>query len=126
MKLAEIKEILQAEILTTEFDPELDIEIGCSSDLMSDILAFAQPGSVLVTSLINVQVINTANIADIKVVCFVMDKDPHQSIITHAEKNSIAVLKTKFTTFECCGLLYMNGLKSCNYTKFDNFKTYII
>ena len=115
MKLPEIKEILEAEVLTGEYNSEIDIKVGCSSDLMSEILAFGKPGSLLLTSLANVQVINTANVADIKVVCFVMGKTLNENIINLAKKNDIIVLVTKLTTFESCGRLYKNGIKSCSY-----------
>ena len=119
MKLIKIKEILEAEVVSGEYDPETEIEIGCSSDLMSEILAFGKPGSILLTSLMNIQVINTANVADIKAVCFVMGKIPDENIINLAKKNDIIVFITKFTTFESCGRLYKNGLKSCSYLNFE-------
>ena len=119
MKLIEIKELLEAEIVSGEYDPEIEIKIGCSSDLMSEVLAFGKPGSILLTSLTNIQVTNTANVADIKVVCFVMEKIPDENIINLAKKNDIVVLTTKLTTFESCGRLYKNGLKSCSYFNLD-------
>ncbi len=119
MKIMEIKEILEAEVLTGEYDPETEIEIGCSSDLMSEILAFGKPGAILLTSLTNIQVINTANVSDIKVVCFVMGKIPDENIINLARKNDVIVFITKLTTFESCGRLYKNGLKSCSYFNLD-------
>ena len=119
MKLKEIQEILQAEVLTGKYDPEIEIEIGCSSDLMSEILAFGKPDSILLTCLTNIQVINTANVSDIKVVCFVMGKIPNENIIKLARKNDIIVFITKLTTFESCGRLYKNGIKSCNYCNLD-------
>jgi len=119
MKLKEIIEILEADVLTGDFDPLIEIEIGCSSDLMSEILAYGKPNSILLTSLMNIQVINTANVADIKVVCFVMGKKVHENIINLAKRNSITVLASKLTTFESCGRLYMNGLKSCSYLDND-------
>ncbi len=115
MKLIEIQELLEAEVLSEKFDPEAEIQVGCSSDLMSEILAYGKPGSILLTSLMNIQVINTANVADIKVVCFVMGKVPNENIINIAKKNDIVILITKFTTFESCGRLYKNGLNSCSY-----------
>ena len=115
MKLKEIKELLEAEVLSGQYDPETEILIGCSSDLMSEILAFGKPGSILLTSLMNIQVINTANVADIKAVCFVMGKTPTENIINLAKKNDIVVLITELTTFESCGRLYKNGIKSCSY-----------
>lgn len=115
MKLSKIKNLLEAEVVTGEYNPEEDILIGCSSDLMSEILAFGKPGSILLTSLTNIQVINTANVSDIKVVCFVMGKNPDKVMVKSAMLNGVTVLKTRFTTFESCGLLYKNGLKSCSY-----------
>ena len=89
MKLSIIRELLEAEIVSGEYDPELEIKIGCSSDLMSEILAYGKPDSVLLTSLNNIQVINTANVADINVVCFVMGKIPNENMINLAKKNGI-------------------------------------
>ena len=115
MNLREIKELLEAEVLTGEYDPELDVQVGCSSDLMSEILAFGKPDSILLTSLMNIQVINTANVSDIKVVCFVMGKTPDENILNSARRNNITVLASKYTTFESCGRLFKAGLKSCDY-----------
>lgn len=119
MKLKEIKEFLEADVLTGEYDPAMDVQIGCSSDLMSEILAFGKPDSILLTSLMNIQVINTANVSDIKVVCFVMGKTPDDNIINSAKRNDITILATKFTTFESCGRLFKAGLKSCDYMDID-------
>ncbi|MCK4980177.1 MAG: hypothetical protein KAS62_07265 [Candidatus Delongbacteria bacterium] len=119
MKLKEIKEILEAELLTDNYDPEMDISLGASSDLMSDILAFGKPGSILLTSLNNLQAINTANVADIKVVCFVQSKIPNESIINLANRDNITVFITKLTMFVSCGKLFQSGLEGCNYLTFE-------
>ena len=119
MKIIEIKKLLEAEVVSGKYDTEAEIQIGCSSDLMSEILAFGKPGSILLTSLMNIQVINTANVADIKAVCFVMGKIPDKKIINLAKKNDIVVLITQLTTFESCGRLYKNGLNSCGYFNLD-------
>ena len=119
MKLKEIKEILAAEVLTENYNPELEVKIGCSSDLMSDILAYGEPGSLLLTSLTNIQAINTANVADIKVVCFVQSKIPNESVIKLALKDGIIVFTTKLTMFVSCGKLFRSGLEGCSYLTFE-------
>ncbi|MBN2789232.1 MAG: hypothetical protein JXR69_03505 [Candidatus Delongbacteria bacterium] len=119
MKLKEIKEVLEADVLTDNYDPEMEIALGCSSDLMSDILAFGKPDSILLTSLNNIQAINTANVADIKVVCFVQSKIPNEMIIKLAERDDIIVLSTKLTMFVSCGKLYSIGLEGCSYLTFE-------
>lgn len=117
MKLKKIIELLEAEVITGEYNPELDVHVGCSSDLMSEILAYGKPGSVLLTSLMNIQVINTANVSDIKVICFVMGKNPSETIVNLAKKYGITLLISKLTTFESCGRLFKDGLHSCSYTE---------
>ena len=119
MKLNKIKEILEAELLTDNYDPEMEVTLGCSSDLMSDILAYGKPGSILLTSLNNIQAINTANVADIKVVCFVQSKTPNEMIINLAKRDNITVFRTKLTMFVGCGKLFQSGLEGCRYLTFE-------
>ena len=71
MKLSKIKELLDAKVLTdTPFeDVEINSAFGC--DLMSDVLAFVQDQSLLLTGLVNPQVIRTAEMLDISVIVFV-------------------------------------------------------
>jgi len=64
MKLREIREILQAEIICGEDRMDDDIRFAGGSDLMSDVLAFGQPGILLLTGLTNTQSVRTADIID--------------------------------------------------------------
>lgn len=56
MTIEEIKKILEAGVV---FCPDCEIEMGCGSDLMSDVLAFVKSNSLLLTGIINPQVIRT-------------------------------------------------------------------
>ncbi len=71
MTLGQIKEVLEAEFLCGEGSIEREIEMACASDLMSDVLAFARPRSLLLTGLINPQVVRTVEMAELAAVCFV-------------------------------------------------------
>ena len=109
MKLSEIKEILSAEILTAETE-ELNINTACGCDLMSDVLAFVKDQSLLLTGLINPQVIRTAEMMDIVAVCFVRGKRPPEDVIELAKESGIAVLTTDYPLYTACGKLYEKGL----------------
>ena len=76
MKLREIISILEGELVSKKAD--LDMEIVCTgaADLMSDVLAFAEPGSLLLTGLVNPHAVRTAEMADIAVIIFVRGKYP--------------------------------------------------
>lgn len=114
MLLTDIKNLLNAEVLTGESEDELkgkDIKTACGCDLMSDVLAYVKDQSLLMTGLINPQVIRTAEMMDITAVCFVRGKKPTEDIIDLAKDKNITVLTTESTLFVSCGRLYEKGLK---------------
>ena len=59
MKLQEVKEILNAEVLTGNGLLSKEVTMACGADLMSDVLAYAKPGAVLLTGLTNPQVVSS-------------------------------------------------------------------
>ncbi len=111
MKIKEIAEILNADILTNFSSEDTDIKYGFASDLMSDVLAYANSESMLVTGLNNAQVIRTAEMMDMATVLFVRGKRPCKEILELARENSVTVLATNYTMFKTCGLLVLNGMK---------------
>lgn len=114
MLLSEIKEILGAEVLSGESAAELqkkDIHTACGCDLMSDVLAFVKDQSLLLTGLINSQVIRTAEMMDIVAVCFVRGKMPPEEVISLARDKGITLLSTAHPLYVACGSLYAKGLR---------------
>lgn len=116
MKLKQIVKILNAEMISSNAG-DLDIKMGCGSDLMSDVLTDVKPDSLLLTGLTNIQVIYTASTAGIKAICFVRGKKPPEETIELAKKKNIALLKTNLLMFESCGRLYDEGLIGCSEIK---------
>lgn len=114
MTLKKVIEILGAEVVLATADMGAEISSVCSSDLMSDLLHFSTtPKSLLVTGLINTQVVRTAEIADIKAIAFVLGKRPDGETIEMARQKGIILLITRFSRFTACGILYAEGLRSC-------------
>jgi len=114
MILEKIKKILKAEIIDGAKNLQMEIKMCCGCDLMSDVLAFIKPNSLLLTGLTNPQVIRTAEMADIKVVCFVRGKKPDKETLALAKSKSIPLLLTTLPMFEACGRLYKEGLVGCS------------
>ena len=112
MLLSEIKDVLGAEFLgDDESLLEKDIVTAFGSDLMSDVLAFVDEQTMLLTGLINSQVIRTAEMMDITAICFVRGKVPAEDVIALAREKDIALLSTAKTMYTSCGLLYTNGVR---------------
>ena len=111
MTLREIKELLQAEVITGHGRLDEEITFAGGSDLMSDVLAFGKPGILLLTGLSNSQSVRTANIIDAKAIVYVRGKKPDQEGIELAKGKNIPLLSTKFMMYTACGLLFSHGLK---------------
>ena len=88
--------------------------MACGSDLMSDVLAFIKPDSLLLTGLTNSQTIRTAEIAEIRAICFVRGKRPQPESVELAREKGIPLLCTKLPMYESCGRLYRGGLLGCS------------
>ncbi|MCK4307447.1 hypothetical protein KAW50_04375 [candidate division WOR-3 bacterium] len=115
MTIEEIKEILEAEVITGSDNLKMEVKIGCAADLMSDVLAFAKPGAILLTGLTNPQVVRTVEIADVKAICFVRGKKPDENTIKLAKDKNLILLMTHLPMFESCGRLYKKGLVGLGY-----------
>ncbi len=51
MKLQQVKEALEAEVLVGEESLDIDITMACGADLLSDVPAFTKSESLLLTAL---------------------------------------------------------------------------
>ncbi len=114
MKLGQVKEILGAEFLVGQESLDLDIRMGCGADLLSDVLAFTKPDSLLLTGLTHPQVIQTTEIADIKAVCFVRGKRPPLETVELAKEKGVPLLRTCLPMYESCSRLSSHGLPGCS------------
>ncbi len=110
MKLGSVMEILSAKPLSETVDLDLDVKCACSSDMMSDVLAFPKEHMVLLTGLVNAQVMRTCDMLDIRAVVFTRGKLPSAEAIEMANENGISVLGTELTLFVASGKLYAGGL----------------
>lgn len=110
MKLEQVRQILNAEVITGEDLLSREATMGCGADLMSDVLAYGKPGSLLLTGLTNQQVVRTAEMADLVAICFVRGKRPDADTVKMAKSHGLPLLWTKVPMFESCGRLYKHGL----------------
>lgn len=123
MILDEVSKLLSCEVFNGEEMLNMEIQFGCASDLMSDVLAFSRSGALLLTGLVNTQTIHTAFIAEINAVVFVRRKKPARDMIALAREKHIPLLGTPYSMYEAAGILYKNGLiptMECISVKTDN------
>ncbi|MHC4596841.1 MAG: DRTGG domain-containing protein [Planctomycetota bacterium] len=114
MKLEQVKEALEAEVLVGAESLDTDIKMACGADLLSDVLAFTKSESLLLTGLTHPQVVRTAEIAEIKAVCFVRGKRPPAETVKLAKEKGLPLLCTSLPMYESCGRLYGRDLPGCS------------
>ena len=110
MKISAIQTLLNAQVLCGEASLEKDVRSACGSDMMSDVLAYVKNQAVLMTGLVNSQVIRTAAMMDMVCIVFVRSKTPTPEMIQLAEECGLTVLTTPMRMYEACGRLYSAGL----------------
>jgi len=113
LKLSEIKEILKADVVVGEDKLDIEVKTAFGADLMSDVLAFAKAGSLLLTGLTNTQVVRIANVLDIAAIILVRGKKPLAETISMARNLQIPILTTRYILFETAGRLYAKGIVGC-------------
>ena len=114
MNLEGVKDVLEAKVLFGDDFLSNEVKEISASDLLSDVLAFTNPGSVLLTGLINPQAVRTAEMVEISAICFVRGKIPAEATIKLAKENGLPLLCTKLPMYEACGRLYKAGIAGCS------------
>ena len=110
MDLYEIRDILSATVLCGEEGLGREVHSACASDFMSDVLAYVKDQAVLLTGMVNPQVVRTAEMMDMKCIVFVRGKAPGPDIVELARERDIVVMRSELRMFIACGLLYSRGL----------------
>ncbi len=111
MRLSEIRDILGAVVLSGEECLDREVYSACGSDFMSDVLAYVKDQALLLTGLVNPQVVRTADMMEMKCIVFVRGKKPDAGILELAKERDIVVMSSPKRMYEACGLLYYNGLR---------------
>ncbi len=111
MKIRQIAERIDAKILCGEDFLDEEVLSACGSDMMSDVLAYVKDQAVLLTGLVNAQVVRTAMMMDMRCIVFVRNKRPTAEMVELARENHIAILTTAERMYDACGKLYAAGLQ---------------
>lgn len=110
MTVREVAKILEATVLCGEDNLDMEVHSACGSDMMSDVLAYVKNQAVLMTGLVNIQVVRTADMMDMPCIVFVRNKQPDADMIALAERKGMVLLSTSHRMFTACGLLWENGI----------------
>ncbi len=111
MNLTQAVGVLKAEKIVAPPDDGATVG-GCfAADLMSDVLAFAGPGWLLVTGLTTDQTIRTAAIKHLVAVVVIEGKEVGSDMVEAAREQGVPLYRTHLSKYEACGLLMQAGLR---------------
>jgi len=113
MTFNEMKDILNADVVVGHDCMEVEIKDAFAADLLSDVLAFAKEGTLLITGITNPQVVRTAEMLELRGIVFVRGKKPDEEAIKLAHMKKVPLFCTRYIMFETCGRLFANGLAGC-------------
>ena len=111
MTIADMVRVLHARVLCGGERLDTPVSTACCSDLMSDVLAFVNEKTVLISGLVNPHVLRTADMLDLRCLVFARGKVPGDEILEQAREQGRVVIATRETAFTTCGLLYEAGLR---------------
>lgn len=111
MKISEILKYAEAKVVSGNTDFERDLDKAFSSDLMSDVLTLDEDNILLITGLSNLQLIRTAEMADIQAVLLARGKQATPDMVELANENGLILMETPYSIYKASGILYKNGLR---------------
>jgi uncharacterized protein YfkK (UPF0435 family) len=111
MTLHSIQSLLSGTLLTRPKNLDIPLEKAFASDLMSDVLTIKADHLILVTGLVNIQVVRTAEISDIACIVIARNKQVPEEMTALAEELGIAIITTPYSIFKTSGILYGAGVE---------------
>jgi hypothetical protein len=113
MTLTEIQEKLALEDITPELRPAEPLEVtrGHATDLLSDVLANAPSGGILVTVQAHMNVIAVCVHAGLRAVIFASGRTPEDAVRQRAVKEGVHLFVSRRSAFDVSGRLYALGLR---------------
>ncbi|MDK2872187.1 MAG: hypothetical protein PWQ16_1539 [bacterium] len=110
MKLREIVNVLECEVLTGDLNMDEEILYGYTSDLLSEVIGKAKAGSIWITIQSHLNIIAVAVLVGIKAIVICEDKSVDSKIVEKAKEEGVALLRTKENAFRTSGFLFKAGL----------------
>ena len=85
---------------------------GCYiSDLLSDVLAHAEPGALWITIQTHRNVVSVATMKDVSAVLITCGRHPDPQIVKEAQDEGVVLLATPLTTYQAAGKLWEAGIR---------------
>lgn len=110
MRLKDIVEALELEVVTGAEWLGNEVNGGYASDLMSDVLANSQKGDLWVTLQIHPNIVAVASMRELAGIILINGRRPEKETEERATQEKIPILVSRLPAFELIGRLYQLGV----------------
>ena len=110
VQLRAVAGLLECEVICGQERLDTEVASCFAADLMSDVLAFSAPDTLLITGLTNGQSVHSADVADCRGIVFVSGKHPSPEALELAKERAMPLLSTRHSMFDSCGILFAGGV----------------
>ena len=111
MKVKDIITALELKVFGGSQGLDREITGGYTSDLLSDVMGYAENGKIWITLQTHKNVIAIASLKELAAVILIKGNDPDTDMLAQAKEEGIPVLGTNEEAFEITGKLF-NLLKN--------------
>lgn len=111
MLVSELATLIEAQIVTEGVE-DAEVTCGYTCDLLSWVMAKGAPGCAWVTVQTHMNVVAVASLHDMACIICPEGIETEEASVKKAAQEGIAVLATKKTAYDICGLLTQAGIPS--------------
>lgn len=111
MKLKDLVKTFGLEVKAGTEYLDREVTAGYASDLLSDVLAHGEEGSVWITLHIHENIVAVASHKGLSGIILVQGRQPEQEAIAKATEEKIPILISQLPAFELIGRLYGAGIR---------------
>jgi hypothetical protein len=106
MKLRDIVEKLQLEILVAHDLLETEVTGGYASDLLSDVMANSRAKNLWITLQTHENIVAVAKLRDLAGIIIINNRKPDEETLRRAKDEKVTLLASRETAFRVSGKLY--------------------
>ena len=106
MRIRDLAQMIGALVVTAGDAEQRTVTKIYAGDRVSDLLNEASDKTLLITNLVNLQMVRMAELMEVPGICFVDGVTPSREIIDLANQNNTSIMISQPGVFETCGLIY--------------------
>lgn len=111
MKVKEIIQKLNLDLVSNSTALDAEVEHAYSSDILSDVMSHAKDGSIWITIQTHRNIVSVAELKSFAGIILVAGRKPDDETLKKANEENIPVFSTTCSTFEIVGKLYELGIR---------------